>query len=86
MERKVTDRGQVEWSCVRAYAGVAETTGSGAASEAMSRTIGRAGTVPVVCTPSREEATVRLELPEGWAEELSDEELLQALEQARGKG
>ena len=83
MERKVRDEDDIEWTCVQAYAGVARTAAAGAAAEASGRTVSAAGTVPVVCTPSRAEPTVRLDLPEGWADQLSDADLLRALAAAR---
>jgi hypothetical protein len=83
LERKVRDREGIEWTCVQAYAGVAQTAAAGAAAEAADRTVSGEGTVPVVCTPSGAEATVRLELPKEWAEGMSDEELLRALAEAR---
>ena len=83
MERNVRDEDNIEWACVQAYSGVARTAGAEAAAEASGLTRSEAGTVPVVCTPSRAEQTMRLELPDGWAEALSDEELLQALAKAR---
>ncbi|WP_435017993.1 hypothetical protein TA3x_005620 [Tundrisphaera sp. TA3] len=76
MERRVRGQDGIEWVCVRALAAV-EGDHAPAAAE------GGEGTVPVVCSPSREEPTVRLALPEGWEDGLSDEELLHAVAQAR---
>ena len=83
MERRITDREGIEWTLVQAYAGVARTAGAEAAGEATGHAVSDAGTVPVVCTPSRSEATVRLELPEGWHDRASDDDLLRALTEAR---
>ncbi|MBD0259650.1 MAG: hypothetical protein ICV83_28350, partial [Cytophagales bacterium] len=45
------------------------------------------GTVIVVCTPSGQAQTVRLELPAAWLEETADEELRSAiLAQRRERG
>lgn len=83
MERKVRGEDGIEWACVQAFAGVANTTGSEVADEAVGHATNPDGKVPVVCTPSREEPTIRLELPLGWAARLSDEDLLHAIAQAR---
>jgi hypothetical protein len=83
MERAVKDEGGITWTLVRAFSGVAGSAGGEAAGRASGKSADEAGTVPVVCTPSREERTLRLQLPEDWAERLSDEELLHALAQAR---
>jgi len=37
------------------------------------------GTVPVVCTPSGGQQSVRLEMPKDWAERMSDADLLEAI-------
>ena len=76
MERSVRGEDGIEWVCVQALAG-------GAGSDVSGLGAGEAKTVPVVCSPSREEATVRLALPEGWEAGLSDEELLHAIAQGR---
>ena len=39
--------------------------------------------MPVVCTPSGGEQSVRIELPKDWAETLSDDNLLKAIAKAR---
>ena len=83
MERTIRDEDDIEWTLVQAYAGVARMAAAGAAEQASGRAVSDEGKVPVVCTPSRAEQTVRLELPEGWAERLSDEELLKDLAEAR---
>lgn len=86
VERKVTDEDGIEWSCVQAYSGVARTVAAGAAAEATGRTVSEAGTVPVVCTPSRAEATVRLELPQDWAQAIDETALLRSIAEARRGG
>jgi hypothetical protein len=71
----VQDSENVRWVCVQALAGV-----EGAAAErAANQLESDAGTVPVVCTPSGGAQTVRLELPRGWEDALSDEDLISAI-------
>ena len=53
------------------------------ASAAARKIESKRGTLPVVCTPSGGEQSVRIELPRGWAESLSDEELLREIGQAK---
>lgn len=73
------DDGNVRWVCVQAIGG-----GSGeTAEEAADRLEDHEGLVPVVCTPSGGEQTVRIELPRGWEEGESDEELLARIAAAR---
>jgi hypothetical protein len=74
--REVTDAAGTTWSLVQAFAGVGE---SSAASEAAERAASRDGHVAVVCTPSGGAQTVRVELPAGWEDSASDDELLAAL-------
>lgn len=70
----------VTWTCVQAFAGLSGE----AAEEAADKVESAAGTVPVVCTPSGGEQTVRVELPRDWQESLPDGELLAAIERERG--
>ena len=77
MAREVTDGEGTAWSCVEAYAGLSEDGKSEAARvEGTDR-------FRVVCTPSGGAQTVELELPAGWEEKLSDEELAGEIEKAR---
>jgi hypothetical protein len=77
MAREVTDGEGTAWSCVEAYAGLSEDGKSDAARvEGTDR-------FRVVCTPSGGAQTVELELPAGWEETLSDEELAGEIEKAR---
>jgi hypothetical protein len=77
MAREVTDGEGTAWSCVEAYAGLSENGKSEAARvEGTDR-------FRVVCTPSGGAQTVELELPEGWDEKLSDEELVREIEKNR---
>jgi hypothetical protein len=76
MPREVTDGEGTAWSCVEAYTGLSEDGKSDAA-----RVEG--GRYRVVCTPSGGAKTVELELPGGWDESLSDEELVREIDRAR---
>ena len=79
VQREVTDNDNLTWTCVQAYAGL-----EGAAAEkATQLSESDAGNVTVVCTPSGQAQTVRLDLSKDWLENLSDEELVQQIEQAR---
>lgn len=78
-QREVTDSHNTTWTCVQAYAG----TDSSATAAATERSATDAGDVPVVCTPSGGAQTVRLELTKEWLDQLSDEELINAIAAAR---
>jgi len=78
-QREVQDPDNVAWTCVQAFAG----TSGQAAAEAAERVESADGKVPVVCTPSGGKQSVRLELAKSWAEDLSDEDLLAAIEAAQ---
>ncbi|WP_375434648.1 hypothetical protein [uncultured Hymenobacter sp.] len=78
-QREVTDPHNTTWTCVQAYAGV----NSNAATEAVKRSETDTGDVPVVCTPSGGAQTVRLELHKDWLDNLSDEELANAIAAAQ---
>lgn len=78
MPREVSDGEGTTWSCVEAYAGLAENGKSDAARvEGTDR-------YRVVCTPSGGAQTVELELSGGWDESLSDEALLKEIRAAAG--
>ena len=79
MQREVTDSENVKWTCVQAFAALGET----AAAEAAEKVGASNGKVPVVCTPSGGAQSVRVELPDNWAEALSDEELVAAIARCR---
>ena len=80
--REVTDAEQLTWTCVQAYAGLGNTE---VAEEAAEKVESDEGTVPVVCTPRGAAQSVRVELPTDWAERMSDEELLAAIDGARAE-
>lgn len=80
MTRDVTDAEGTAWTLAQAYAGLGDTPAAQAAAE---RAADAPGAVAVVGTPSGGETSVRLELPVGWADQLSDVQLLAALDAAR---
>jgi hypothetical protein len=79
IQREVSDKENTAWTCVQAYSGLEGKQGEKAAELAESKD----GKVPVVCTPSGGAQTVRLELDSNWEEQLSDEELVQAIAAAQ---
>ena len=76
MAREVTDGEGTTWSLAEAYAGLAEDGKSDAAK------VEGADRYRVIATPSGGARTVELELPAGWNESLSDDELLREIEAA----
>jgi hypothetical protein len=78
-QREVTDEDGTAWTCLQAYTGLA----AGGSTEAAERAEGPGGEVTVVCTPGGGEQSVRLRLTAGWAEQLSDGELLERIAAAR---
>ncbi|MFD2247760.1 hypothetical protein [Pontibacter ruber] len=79
IQREVTDKENTTWTCAQAYSGLEGKEGEKAAELAENKD----GKVPVVCTPSGGAQSVRLELDSNWNEQLSDEELVQAIEAAQ---
>ena len=79
IQREVQDSENVTWSCVQALSGLTGEAGE----EAAERVESEEGKVPVVCTPSGGEQSVRVELPKEWAEQMSDEDLLAAIAEVR---
>jgi hypothetical protein len=77
-QREVQDADNTTWTCVQALSGLSEE----AAAEAAEKIQSAEGTVPVVCTPSGGEQSVRLDLPSDW-EEMSDDALLRAIGEGR---
>jgi hypothetical protein len=78
-QREITTADKTQWTCVQAYASVDST----AADKAVALSETEDGGVPVVCTPSGGAQTVRLELAKDWLENLSDEELANAITAAQ---
>ena len=84
MPREVTDGDGVRWTCVQAYAGLAQSADESGNKEA-ARVDGAKDRFRVVCTPSGAAQTAELELPGDWEEGMSDEELLRAIEAGRNR-
>jgi len=82
MPREVTDGDGVRWTCVQAYAGLAQSADESGNHDA-ARVEGAEDRFRVVCTPSGGAQTAELELPGGWEEGLDDEALLKEIESAR---
>lgn len=78
-QREVRDADGVAWTCVQAFAGLSEA----AAAEAAEKVESEEGMVPVVCTPSGGEQSVRVELPRDWMEGVPDGDLLAAIAKER---
>ncbi|PRY09984.1 hypothetical protein CLV24_11652 [Pontibacter ummariensis] len=79
--REVTDEAGTTWKCVQAYAGgLTDEETKMAATKLAERTD---GTVPVVCTPTGGEQSVRLKLPKDWRAQLPDEELVSRISAAQ---
>lgn len=85
MPREVNDGEGVRWSCVQAYAGLAQHAGEDAEKADAARVDGEPDRFRVVCTPSGGARTVELELPGGWEEEMEDEELLGAIREGQAR-
>lgn len=77
-QREVSDTTNVKWTCVQAYSG----TNDQDAGEITKKTQ-RNGKVQVVCTPSGGAQSARIEVDTKWVEELSDDDLLGHIEQAK---
>lgn len=76
MPREVTDGEGTTWTCVEAYAGLSEDGKSEAAR------VEDSDRFRVIATPTGGAQTVEMELPEGWMEEMSDDDLVKAIEMA----
>ena len=75
MPREITDADGVTWSCIQAFAGL----GNGPEKAEAARVGSARVRFHVVCTPSGGAKSVRLELPGGWEERCSDQEILEAI-------
>ena len=82
-QREITDHDGTAWSCVQAYAGLGDDAAADEAAERMSKQTGGEATVTVVCTPRGGEQSVRIELAPDWVEQVSDEQLGEAIDAAR---
>ncbi|WP_187144361.1 hypothetical protein [Microvirga massiliensis] len=76
MPRELTDADGVTWSCAQAFAGLCNDPEKAEAA----RVEGSGDHFHVVCTPSGRAKSVRLELPSGWEESCTDEEILKAIQ------
>jgi hypothetical protein len=83
MPREVTDAEGVRWTCVQAYAGLAQSADESGNKDA-ARVDGAKDRFRVVCTPSGGAQTAELELPGDWEEGMDDEALLKEIGGARG--
>lgn len=79
-QREVADKENMKWTCVQAYAALEGK----AAEKAAELSATNEGKVPVVCTPTGGAQSVRLNLDENWDEQLSEEQLLDAILKAKG--
>ncbi len=75
MPREITDEDGITWSCIQAFAGLAN-----APEKTDAARVGNSDRLRVVCTPSGGAGSVRLELPEGWEAGISDDDLLQGIQ------
>ena len=75
MPREVIDPHGTTWACVQAFAGL----GADADKTEAARVEGAPDHVHVICTPSGGAKSVRIQLPEAWEQQLSDEVLLQLI-------
>ena len=81
MQREVTDDENTTWTCAQAFAGLG---GGGVAADAAAERVAEGdGRVAVVATPRGGAQSVRLELPRGWHESMSDADLTAAIREAR---
>ena len=80
MPREITDADGVTWSCIQAFAGL----GNGPEKAHAARVGSARDCFRVVCTPSGGAKSMRLELPRGWEERCSDQEILEAIRSRLG--
>lgn len=76
MERVISDRDGITWTCIQAFAGLSDQTEHPEAAQVK----GQEDTYWVVCTPSGGAQSVRLKLPSDWETDYSDEALLNQIE------
>lgn len=76
MPREIDDGEGIRWTCAEAYAGLEETPADPSAARVEGSDHYR-----VICTPSGGSRSVELELPGGWEEEYSDEQILDRIHQ-----
>ncbi|TXK49833.1 hypothetical protein FVR03_05800 [Pontibacter qinzhouensis] len=74
-QREVTDTENTTWTCVQAYAALGK--------EVADKAGDADNMVTLVCTPSGGAQTVRLQVPNNWLAELSDEQLVNKISQVQ---
>ena len=74
MARELTDTDGIAWTCVQAFAGLAEGSDKTEAAR-----VDGTDRLHVVCTPSGGARSVRLALEGGWDAALTDDQLLDAI-------
>jgi hypothetical protein len=72
MQRELQDQEGTNWTCVQAYSGLHQSQENQEAAKLNASE----NHVRVVCTPNGGARSIRIELPEDWFENLSDEQLL----------
>ncbi|HYX33940.1 MAG TPA: hypothetical protein VE954_12560 [Oligoflexus sp.] len=77
--REITDRNHVIWQCTQVFSGANPKLAGRAACLAKEDD----GSLSIVCTPSGGEQTVRLQLKEDWYDQMSDDDLRKAIENAK---
>jgi hypothetical protein len=80
-QKEVTDKDKTIWVCVQAFSG----TNGEAAEEAVKLSEEKGDTVIVICTPSGGSASVRLQLPKNWEEQMKEEEIIACIHRERAK-
>ncbi len=74
MAREITDGDGITWSCIQAFAGLGNDPEKMEAAR-----VDHTSRLRVVCTPSGNATSVRLELSEGWETGMPDGDLLEAI-------
>ena len=82
MEREITDSNGITWSCVQAYSGL----DNNAENQDAAQVKGQEDSYWVVCTPSGGAKSVHIKVPPRWHEQMSDAELLAAIDARRDAG
>jgi hypothetical protein len=77
-EREVQDSNKLTWKCVQAF-----TATNGEAAEEATRMTEKNQHVTVVCTPSGQAQSVRLNLSPDWDQQITDEQLLTEISNAQ---
>jgi len=68
----------IRWTCAQAYAGLDQDEGTDSAA-----LVDGTDRYRVVCTPSGGSRSVELQLPEGWMEGCTDQDLLKLIRENR---